>query len=96
MVYVLTHIIAAHFVQTAVTVYERHYAALPKSTASTTSEQEVDTQGKECSNLIVLISELYNLQVVSCVLVFDIIKSLLNDTLSEFNIELLLKVVRSK
>ncbi|EDR08399.1 uncharacterized protein LACBIDRAFT_297002 [Laccaria bicolor S238N-H82] len=86
---------AAHFVQTAVTSYERHYAALPKSTESTISEQEVDTQGKECSNLIVLISELYNLQVVSCVLVFDIIKSLLNDTLSEFNIELLLKVVRN-
>ena len=64
-----------------------------------TSEQETATpdeaKGKECSNLIVLLSELYNFQVISCVLMYDIIRNFLNDELSEFNVELLLKLLRS-
>ena len=54
-----------------------------------------DEGGKECTNLIVLISELYNFQVISCVLVYDLIKLFISD-LSELNVELLLKVIRSK
>jgi len=53
-------------------------------------------RGKECSNLIVLISELYNFQVISSILVFDIIRVLLHEATAEFNVELLLKIVRSK
>ena len=59
---------------------------------------DIDKQkdGKECSNLLVLISELYNFQVISSVLVFDMIRALLNGDLTEFNVELLLKLLRSK
>ena len=63
------------------------------------SEQDTATpdeaKGKECSNLIILLSELYNFQVISCVLVYDIIRSLLDGDLSETDVELLLKLLRS-
>jgi hypothetical protein len=58
-------------------------------------QDTTETWGKECSNLMVLISELYNFQVISCLLVFDIIRGLLENKLTEFSVELLLKVVRS-
>lgn len=86
----LTPDTAAHFVQTLVLSYEQHYAKI----SSTTDVTELE--GKECSNLLVLISELYNFQVISSILVFDIIRALLAGDLTEFNVELLLKVVRSK
>ena len=54
-----------------------------------------EAKGKECSNLIILLSELYNFQVISCVLVYDIIRSLLEGDLSETDVELLLKLLRS-
>ncbi|KAL1738484.1 hypothetical protein HDZ31DRAFT_50919, partial [Schizophyllum fasciatum] len=57
-----------------------------------------DGAGKECSNLIVLISELYNFQVVSCVLIYDLVRSLLggkDEGIAELDVELLLKVVRN-
>ncbi|KAK2463428.1 hypothetical protein APHAL10511_004514 [Amanita phalloides] len=81
---------AAFFVQSAISDYDRHYAAA--------RAQDVDTPGnigKECSNLIVLLSELYNFQVVSAVLIYDVIRSLLHDELTEFNVELLLKLLRN-
>lgn len=46
--------------------------------------------------MIVLLSELYNFQVISSPLVFDVIRGLLESGLSEFCMELLLKIVRSK
>jgi nucleolar MIF4G domain-containing protein 1 len=55
---------------------------------------EPSTSGKECTNLISFLSELYNFQVVSCVLIFDLIRMFL-DELTELHTELLLKVVRS-
>jgi nucleolar MIF4G domain-containing protein 1 len=91
--------LAAYFVQNVVSSYETRRAALPEpsesSDATTRAETDVDLQGKECSNLMVLLSELYNFQVISSVLVFDIIRDLLDQKLTEFNVELLLKVVRS-
>lgn len=45
---------------------------------------------------MVLLSELYNFQVISCILLYDIIRDLLGETLSEFRVELLLKILRSK
>lgn len=82
---------AAYFVQNVVSSYEQHHAALKQESLADDS-----TEGKECSNLIVLLSELYNFQVISCLLVFDIIRVLLDGSITEFNVELLLKVVRSK
>ncbi|KAJ7707589.1 hypothetical protein B0H17DRAFT_1166033 [Mycena rosella] len=89
---------AAYFVQTVVSAYEQHYIDLK---GLEINPDEIETQtgastsGKECSNLIVLLSELYNFQVISCVLVFDIIRGLLDTDLSEFSVELLLKIVRN-
>ncbi|KAL1752461.1 armadillo-type protein [Schizophyllum commune] len=74
------------------------------STHDSNTDLTRDGAGKECSNLIVLISELYNFQVVSCVLVYDIIRSLLggggggngkDGGMDELDVELLLKVVRN-
>ncbi|KAK7033227.1 MIF4G/MA4-domain-containing protein [Favolaschia claudopus] len=92
---------AAHFVQTVVSAYERHYADIPSTApadvaaVTNNAQNETPVVGKECSNLIVLLSELYNFQVISCVLVYDVIRGLLDTDLSEFRIELLLKVVRN-
>ncbi|KAJ7104034.1 hypothetical protein B0H15DRAFT_808180 [Mycena belliarum] len=89
---------AAYFVQTVVSAYERHYASLKDADINpddTETQTGASTSGKECSNLIVLLSELYNFQVISCVLVFDLIRGLLDTDLSEFSVELLLKVVRN-
>ncbi|OBT83562.1 hypothetical protein VE02_06941 [Pseudogymnoascus sp. 03VT05] len=49
---------------------------------------------KETSNLITLISELYNFQVIGSALVFDYIRMFLG-TFSELNTELLLKMIRT-
>jgi nucleolar MIF4G domain-containing protein 1 len=57
---------------------------------------EVEQDGKECSNLLVLLSELYNFQVISSILVFDLIHALLDGDLTEFKVELLLKLARSE
>ncbi|KAL1727850.1 hypothetical protein EV714DRAFT_253370 [Schizophyllum commune] len=67
----------------------------PSQQDSSTTDITRDGAGKECSNLIVLISELYNFQVVSCVLVYDIVRSLLAGGMDELDVELLLKVVRN-
>jgi nucleolar MIF4G domain-containing protein 1 len=90
---------AAHFVQHAVALYERYHPstqASPTISESTFRDVEGQEDGKECSNLLVLVSELYNFQVISSVLVFDIIRALLDGDLTEFNVELLLKLLRSK
>ncbi|KAF7327646.1 MIF4G/MA4-domain-containing protein [Mycena kentingensis (nom. inval.)] len=82
---------AAHFVQSVVAAYEQHYVSL-----GDTKDPESDAPApKECSNLIVLISELYNFQVISCLLVYDIIRGLLDADLSEHKVDLLLKIVRN-
>ena len=60
-----------------------------------------DDAGKQPLNLLVLISELYNFQVISCRIVYDIVRGLI-DALAmqgpagEFAVEALLKIVRSR
>ncbi|KAJ3878247.1 hypothetical protein F5051DRAFT_488805 [Lentinula edodes] len=80
---------AAYFVQNVVLSYEQHIATL------SSLEENVEDKGKEASNLVVLLSELYNFQVISCVLIFDIIRTLLKNEVHEFQVELLLKLVRN-
>lgn len=58
-------------------------------------QAEDENAGKECSNLIVLLSELYNFQVISCVLIYDLIREILNGELREPDVELLLKILRN-
>ncbi|KAF5382190.1 hypothetical protein D9615_004440 [Tricholomella constricta] len=89
---------AATFVQNVVSSYERHFSttqAASLGTERTLEDLDAAVGGKECSNLIVLLSELYNFQVISSPLVFDIIRGLLDTRLSEFCVELLLKIVRN-
>lgn len=93
--------VAAYFVQDVVESYEHHHQGLQsdevyRPVQSQPETQDQDPKGKECSNLIVLLSELYNFQVISSVLVFDIVRELLQGDLTEFSIELLLKLMRSK
>ncbi|KAH9068370.1 hypothetical protein EDB83DRAFT_2376106 [Lactarius deliciosus] len=84
---------AASFVQSVVSSYEHHYSVLASATAGDVLSEP---SGKECSNLIVLLSELYNFQVISCVLVYDIIRNLLSAVeLTEYVVELLLKLLRN-
>lgn len=93
-------LLAAQFVETCVTLYESYRRTASSAPTSTTVEASDDTvvdvpQGKECMNMMVLISELYNFQVVSCVLAYDVIRDLLADSITELNVELLLKITRS-
>ena len=98
------HELAAYFVEQTVSSYESHWVALRAASSKSTNDQHTgDTQAtsagigsKESSNLLVLLSELYNFQVVSCVLIYDLIRSLLNSEFSEHDVELLLKVVKSE
>ena len=54
-----------------------------------------DMNGKKLTNLISLLSELYNFQIVGSGLIYDFIRIFLGE-LSELNVELLLKVIRSE
>lgn len=81
---------AAFFVQSLIFDYDHHYAKV-----GTQIDAPDESIGKECSNLIVLLSELYNFQMIASLLVYDVIRSLLQDELTEINVELLLKLLRS-
>ncbi|EIW83932.1 ARM repeat-containing protein [Coniophora puteana RWD-64-598 SS2] len=85
---------AAYLLQNAISAYERYLKAADQTTSEPGQALSGDV-GKEASNLIVLLSELYNFQVISCILVYDIIRDLLSTALSELRVELLLKVLRN-
>ncbi|OJT11465.1 Suppressor of glycerol defect protein 1 [Trametes pubescens] len=86
---------AAFFVQHVVAEYDKHYADLDDPSNVKALSTEDEPIGKECSNLVVLLSELYNFQVISSVLMYDVIRALLAGDLTEFKVELLLKVARN-
>ncbi|CAD0052993.1 unnamed protein product [Aureobasidium pullulans] len=71
----------AQVIERIVNDFDRHY------TGGTTA-------GKETSNLMALVSELYNFQLIGCNLVFDYIRLFLTE-LNEANTELLLKIIRN-
>ncbi|KAL5485817.1 SGD1 [Sanghuangporus weigelae] len=91
--------LAAYFVQNVVSTFERHYNRSKERNAPRTEEgSNAKTEyevGKECSNLLVLLSELYNCHVISCTLVYDVIRLILEGELSELDVELILKIARS-
>ena len=43
---------------------------------------------------MLLLSDLYNLKVVSCLLIYDIVREILNNEMGELDVELLLKLVK--
>ncbi|EJU04882.1 ARM repeat-containing protein [Dacryopinax primogenitus] len=83
---------AASFIYDLVTSYKKHYSILQAAMESHSVDEE---RGKECTNLIVLLSELYNFQVISSILLYDVIRDLLDGDLAEFNVELLLKLLKN-
>lgn len=87
--------VAAYFVQAVVAQFELHYQKTQQLAETKSSSMSDDAPiGKECSNLLVLISDLYNYRVISCTLVYDIIRLILEGDLKEFDIELILKLAR--
>ncbi|KAH6677516.1 hypothetical protein B0J14DRAFT_560306 [Halenospora varia] len=83
----------AQVIQRTVELFDEHYeracATEQAGPAAATSDSS-----KETSNLIMLLSEMYNFQVVGSNLIFDYIKMFLG-RLSELNAELLLKIIRT-
>ncbi|KAF9137711.1 suppressor of glycerol defect [Mortierella sp. GBA39] len=84
---------AAHFIQTLVEQFDGHHA-LASSTKSTEMTDETLNAVKQCTNLIVLVSELYNMHVVACVLVYELVRWFMTE-LSELNVELVVKIVKT-
>ncbi|KAJ2721874.1 suppressor of glycerol defect [Coemansia sp. Benny D115] len=85
----------AHMVQKLMEDFEKHFKqglAEFNSSKDTEGAEELSS-GKECQNLCVFIAELYNFQVISCQLVYDVIRLCVED-INEFTAELLLKLIR--
>lgn len=75
----------AQLIERLVESFDRHYKQAEKDEAT----------GKECTNLMSLLAQLYNLQVIGPELVFDYIREFLNG-LTELHTELLLRLVRCR
>ncbi|PBP19701.1 glycerol defect protein 1 suppressor [Diplocarpon rosae] len=83
----------AQVIQRIVALFDEHYARAQVLSNSGPAAATSDSS-KETSNLIMLLSELYNFQVIGSNLVFDYIGVFL-ERLSELNAELLLKIIRA-
>lgn len=81
----------AQIVQRTVELFDHHYASANDNTGPSAATSD---SSKETSNLIMLLSELYNFQVIGSNLVYDYVKLFLSK-LSELNAELLLKIIRA-
>ncbi|KAL7746421.1 suppressor of glycerol defect [Sorochytrium milnesiophthora] len=82
--------VAAHFVQELVESFLSRYAAASEQAADLASDLP---SSKESINLIVLTAMLYNFRVISCVLVYDLVR-LFMVNLRELDIELLMKMLK--
>jgi nucleolar MIF4G domain-containing protein 1 len=83
----------AQVIQRIVELFTEHYGRATETNQKAPAAPTSDTT-KETSNLIMLLSELYNFQVIGSNLIFDYIRLLLGK-MSELNAELLLKVIRT-
>jgi nucleolar MIF4G domain-containing protein 1 len=91
----MKHHTAAYFVQEVVKGYESAYGNVANQQQNA-SDGDAVIVGKDAQNLLVCITELYNFEVVSCVLIYDIVRSLLKRSMGELEVELLLKILRSQ
>ncbi|KAJ2854312.1 suppressor of glycerol defect, partial [Coemansia erecta] len=87
----------AHLVQTMMEQFEQFFN---KGLADfkTTDDEDDDnsdelSSGKQCQNLATFVAELYNFQVISCQLVYDVIRMCTKE-INEFTAEILLKIIR--
>lgn len=90
----------AHFIQEMVDLLLKQYGIANASDSNDTTETSA---GKQARNLIALMSSLYNLNVIACPLMYDVIRLLLGvekdkkqtqSTMTELDVDLLLKVVK--
>jgi nucleolar MIF4G domain-containing protein 1 len=97
------------FIQKVVETYEdqRCHSAGPGSSstdidASAQGDEISTTGGKQAANLLLLLTSMYNLQLISCVLVFDLVRELIQgrdetpeqQMLKEEDVELILIIAR--
>lgn len=86
---------AAHFVQTLIEMFEKEHKKCKKSIKRGDDNGDEGPEGsRESRNLLTLILELYNFQVLSCVIIYDLVRELISQ-LDENNVELLLRVIRT-
>jgi nucleolar MIF4G domain-containing protein 1 len=83
----------AQVVQRIVELFDEHYTRATPAGQDGPAAAASDSS-KETSNLIMLLSEIYNFQVVGSNLIFDYVRQFLGK-LSELNAELLLKIIRT-
>eukprot|EP01117_Protostelium_nocturnum_P009064 TRINITY_DN324_c0_g1_i3.p1 TRINITY_DN324_c0_g1~~TRINITY_DN324_c0_g1_i3.p1 ORF type:complete len:485 (-),score=107.07 TRINITY_DN324_c0_g1_i3:23-1477(-) len=69
-------------------------SALVEEIAIKFEELYLQQKSMECSNLLILLTHFYNFQVVHCVLIYDLIKILLN-RFKELDLELLLLLLKN-
>ncbi|ORX45943.1 hypothetical protein BCR36DRAFT_414255 [Piromyces finnis] len=85
--------IGATFVQTTVEKFNKLYDNYLISNIDAEESEDAMAIRKKCINIITFISYIYNFQVVSCILVYDIIKQSIHN-FSELDVEVLLKIVK--
>ncbi|KAJ1904273.1 suppressor of glycerol defect [Coemansia sp. IMI 209127] len=87
----------AHLVQTMMEQFEQFFnkGLADFKTADGEDDDNSDelSSGKQCQNLAVFVAELYNFQVISCQLVYDVIRMCTKE-INEFTAEILLKIIR--
>ncbi|KAI7891554.1 uncharacterized protein EV154DRAFT_464139 [Mucor mucedo] len=86
---------AAHFVQTLVEMFEKDHKKCLESIQRGDDNGDEGYEGaRETKNLLTLILELYNFQVLSCVIIYDIVRELIS-SLDEHSVDLLLRIIRT-
>jgi nucleolar MIF4G domain-containing protein 1 len=90
----------AHFLQSIVESWQNLYHDAREKQMK--DREGVEDIGKEAKNLILLLANMYNLGVVACPLIFDVIKVILGveegkptRAMTEIDVELLLRIVKT-
>jgi nucleolar MIF4G domain-containing protein 1 len=81
----------AFVIQRIVELFETHHRIPSKPNGDASGD--LGSSSKETSNLITLLSELYNFHVIGSNLVYDYLRLFLSD-FSEINVELILRIIR--
>jgi nucleolar MIF4G domain-containing protein 1 len=77
-------------------MFEKEYKKCKESIQRGDDNEDGGPEGaKESKNLLTLILELYNFQVLSCIIIYDLVRMLM-ENLDENSVELLLRIIRSK
>ncbi|KAG5513254.1 hypothetical protein PMAC_001624 [Pneumocystis sp. 'macacae'] len=79
----------ASFLQKLFKTFHEFYS---KENLKKNTNDAIVSYSKECINLVSVLSELYSFQVISCTLIYDLIKLFLNE-ITDLNTELLLKII---